>query len=31
MVQPWVKNWTINAGNAVGTEVLAKLWIDRGS
>jgi peptide/nickel transport system substrate-binding protein len=29
MVQPWVKNWTVNAGNGIGTEVFAKLWLDR--
>jgi len=29
VIQPWVKNWTVNAGNAIGTEVIAKLWIDR--
>ena len=27
MVQPWVRNWSINTGYGVGTEILSKLWL----
>jgi ABC-type transport system substrate-binding protein len=28
-VQPWVKNWSVNTGYGVGSEVFSKLWLER--
>jgi peptide/nickel transport system substrate-binding protein len=28
-VQPWIKNWTANAGYGSGTEVFSKLWLEK--
>jgi peptide/nickel transport system substrate-binding protein len=29
MVQPWVRNWSVNTGYGVGTEIFSKLWLAR--
>lgn len=28
-IQPWLRNWSVNTGYGVGSEVFSKLWLDR--